>query len=92
MTDLRKPITRRTDSTIRDGSKPRRMVVTLYPCDIIGIRPEKTRREETTTLAAVWQMAVKLRVRTEQAERRAKRRRKCAHTWFRKYTSTYSCE
>lgn len=73
MTDLRKPVSRRTDTTIRDAGKSRRLVVTLYPGDVIGVRPEKTRREERTTLAAVYDLAVKARVRLEQAEKRARK-------------------
>ncbi len=75
MTDLHRPISRRTDSTIRDAGKRRRLVVTLYPGDVIGIRPERTQREEITTLEAVWGMAVKCRVRQEQADKKKARRK-----------------
>lgn len=74
MTDLNKAVKRRTNATIRDAGKVRRMVVTLYPGDVIGIRPEKTRREERTTLAAVYGLAVKQRVAIERAEKRSTRR------------------
>ena len=74
MTDLRKPVTRRTDDTIRDAGRVRRLVVTLYPGDVIGLRPEKTRREERTTLAAVYDLAVRLRVDAERREKKASRK------------------
>lgn len=73
MTDLTKPVRRRTDSTIRDAGKPRRIVTTLYPGDTLGLRPEKTRREEFISLTTVYEYAIKLRVRKEQAERRARK-------------------
>lgn len=73
MTDLTKPVRRRTDSTIRDAGKPRRIVITLYPGDTLGLRPEKTRREEFISLTTVYEYAIKPRVRKEQAERRARK-------------------
>lgn len=76
MTDLNKAVKRRTNATIRDAGKVRRMVVTLYPGDVIGIRPEKTRREERTTLAAVYGLAVKQRVAQERTEKKATRRKR----------------
>ena len=74
MTDLRKPVSRRTENTVRDAGRPRRLVVTLYPGDVIGLRPEKTRREERTTLAAVYDLAVKQRVALERREKKATRK------------------
>ncbi len=71
MTRLVKPVTRHSEATIRDCGKIRELVVTLYPGDTIGLRPAGTRRkrEELTTLRAVYDMAVRQRV---QAERSAK--------------------
>ena len=75
MTDLHKPVSRRTDSTIRDAGKRRRMVVTLYPNgDTLGLRPEKTRREEFISIAAIYEFAVKCRVRKEQADKKKARK------------------
>ena len=70
MTDLHKPIKRRTDATVRDGGKARRIVVTLYPGNTIGLRQEKTRREELISIEAAYSLAVKMRVAKEQAEKR----------------------
>lgn len=76
MTPLKKRVTRRSDETlIRDGGKFRRPVVTLYPTGVIGIRLEKTRREETITIEAVYHLAVKLRVSSEQRDKPKRQRR-----------------
>lgn len=74
MTDLYRPLKRRTSSTVRDEGKTRRLVVTLYPGGVIGLRPEKTRREELIPVDAVWSQAVKMRLAKERVERKARRR------------------
>lgn len=74
MTALNKPVTRRSDATVRDGKRPRRIVVTLYPNGTLGLRPEKTRREEVVSLAAVWSIGVKQRVATERAASKTARK------------------
>ena len=53
MTPLEKPVTRRSDEFYRDGSKFRRIVVTLHPAGFIGLRLEKCRYEETISSAAL---------------------------------------
>lgn len=78
MTLLHKPVRRSTATTVHDQGKHRRLVVTLYPGDVIGLRPEKTRREEFTSLAAVYSLAVKQRVARQRAERAQRRRGKRA--------------
>jgi hypothetical protein len=50
MTPLKKAVTRRSEELMRDRSKFRRIVVTLYPAGFIGLRLEKCRREETLSL------------------------------------------
>lgn len=78
MTRLNKKVTRHSDTTVRDGSKLRALVVTLYPGGLLGLRPAKTRREELVPLDFVYSFAVKLRVQNERAlklaARNAKRR------------------
>lgn len=59
--------------TIRDGSKQRRLVVTLLPGDVLGLRPEGTRRNEYIDLHACYDRAVKMRVASEQADKRRAR-------------------
>ena len=71
-TALAKPITRRTVGRHRG----RRLVVTLQPGDLLELRPERTRRAELVTLAAVYDLAVRMRVAGELAERRAARKAK----------------
>jgi hypothetical protein len=70
MTDLSKRVSRRTNATIREAGKARRIVVTLYPNGTIGLRPEKTRREELLSVEAAWSWAVKARVAEEKQQRR----------------------
>lgn len=70
-TTLHKPVKRRTNdgTTIRDKSKWRKIVVTLYPAGFIGLRLEGCRREETLPLECVYERAVKSRVLREHMER-----------------------
>lgn len=74
-TQLNKAVSRRTEDTIRDGGKRRRMVVTLYPNSTIGIRPERTRREELIPLETVWWHALKARVTAEREAKKKSRRK-----------------
>lgn len=69
MTPLKKAVTRRSDELYRDGSKFRRIVVTLYPAGFIGLRLEKCRSEETLSIRAAYETAVLTRVMRKQAER-----------------------
>lgn len=74
MTPLNKPVTRRSEETVREAGKLRRIVVTLYPNGTIGLRPEKTRREEILPIEAVYITALKARVASERATSGKKRR------------------
>jgi hypothetical protein len=74
MTDLLKSVKRRTNSTVRDEGKVRRLVITLYPGGVIGLRPEKTRREELLSVEAAWATAVKIRVAQERTQKKARRK------------------
>jgi hypothetical protein len=69
MTPLTRKVTRRSSETYRDRSKMRRIVVTLYPSGVIGLRLEKTRQEETLSLSAAYEMAVRARVAFERAQK-----------------------
>jgi hypothetical protein len=69
MTPLKKSVTRRSEELYRDRSKFRRIVVTLHPAGFIGLRLEKCRHEETLSLRAAYETAVKTRVMRERAER-----------------------
>ena len=74
MNPLNKPVTRRSEETVREAGRLRRIVVTLYPNGTIGLRPEKTRREEILPIEAIYIIAVKARVASERAGRGKKRR------------------
>jgi hypothetical protein len=69
MTPLTRKVTRRSSETYRDRSKLRRIVVTLYPSGVIGLRLEKTRQEETLSLSAAYEMAVRARVAFDRAQK-----------------------
>jgi hypothetical protein len=76
MTDLLKPVKRRTASVVRDQGKLRRICITLYPGGVLGLRPERTRREELISLEAAWSQAVKMRLAKERAEKQAAKKRR----------------
>ena len=70
MTPLNKSLSRRTIGQHRG----RRFVVILEPGDVIGFRPERTRRVFYTTLAACFDMAVRQQVLADkQAKRKGKK-------------------
>ena len=69
MTPLKKAVARRSDALYRDGSKFRRIVVTLYPAGFIGLRLEKCRREETLSIRATYETAILTRVMRQHAVR-----------------------
>ena len=77
MTPLTRKVTRRSLETYRDRSKLRRIVVTLYPTGVIGLRLEKTRQEETLSLTACLRdgraRPRRLRARAEGQERKGGR-------------------
>ena len=66
------PVTKRTNAT-EPGSRARRIVVTVYPSGRLGLRSERSRREESLDVTAAYCIAVKARV---LAERNAKRKGK----------------
>ena len=70
MTPLKTAVTRRSEELYRDGSKFRRIVVTLYPAGFIGLRLEKCRHQETLSIRAAYETAVQTRVMRKQSERR----------------------
>ena len=68
MTDLKKPVRRRTIGLHRG----RRIMVSLEPGDLLGLRQERCRMTEFITLAACYDMAVKARVLAERNKKRKK--------------------
>ena len=69
MTDLKKPVRRRTIGKHRG----RRIMVSLEPGDLLAMRQERCRQVEYMSIAAIYDFAVKARV---VAERAAKRQQK----------------
>jgi hypothetical protein len=77
MRDVKKAIPRRVADLVRDGGRLRRLVVTVYPNGTIGLRPERTRREEVVSAGGIWQRAVRDRVVAErQAKIKARKERR----------------
>jgi hypothetical protein len=70
MTPLKRAVRRRSEELYRDRSSYRRIVVTLYPAGFIGLRLEKCRHEETLSIRAAYETAVKTRVMRGRVERR----------------------
>lgn len=66
MTPLNKSLSRRTIGQHRG----RRFVVILEPGDVIGFRPERTRKTFYTTLAACFDMAVRQAVIADKLAKR----------------------
>lgn len=75
-TSLHKPIKRRTLQERRDRGKYRKLIVTLYPAGMIGLRLEGTRKEETIMIEAVYERAIKMRLAFEKAEKEKRRKAK----------------
>ena len=69
MTELRKPVRRRTIGQHRG----RRIMVSLEPGDLIGLRQERCRQVEYLSIAAMYDFAVKARVMAERAKKKAKK-------------------
>ena len=65
-TKLDKSVSRVSRELVRDGSKVRALVVTLYPSGDIGLRPQGTRREERYPLEAIYHLAIKSRTGGKQ--------------------------
>lgn len=72
-TKLNKPVKRMSNELIRDRSKLRGLVITLYPAGHIGLRLAGCRSEETIPLAAVYERAIKMRL-AQQAREKDERR------------------
>lgn len=68
MTPITKPVTRVSAVHVRDGGRPRALVVTLHPT-FIEVRLHGTRRTETIDLHSAYFAAVKGRVFRERMEK-----------------------
>jgi hypothetical protein len=74
-TPLNKKVSRRTETTRRDRGKSRRYIVSLHPGDLIGFRLEKCRSEEFIPVGVAYEMAIRLRLAKERAEKSAGRKK-----------------
>lgn len=69
MTELKRPVRRRTIGLHRG----RRIMVSLEPGDLIGLRQERCRQTEYMSIAAIYDFAVKARVLAERAAKKKQR-------------------
>jgi hypothetical protein len=70
-TTLNRPVKRITDGRVFERGR-RRVVVTLYPGDRIGMRLERTRREYVGNISTVFSFLAECDVLREQAKIRAR--------------------
>lgn len=70
MTDLNKPVWRKTNEYKREAGKLRRVMVGMMPAGFIALRLERCRRIETLPVLAILDMAIKSRVAYERAQKR----------------------
>lgn len=72
MTDLTKPVSRRTKDGTRT-TKGKRIVITLYPGDVIGLREERTRTTFVLPVEKVFQYAARVHAEAKRAARKSKK-------------------
>jgi hypothetical protein len=70
MTDLTKPVTRKTAATSHEKGKTRRILFVLIPPAKVGLRLEGTRQTYTLDAEAAYSIAVKMHL--NDVEKRAK--------------------
>ena len=70
MTDLKKPVRRRTIGLHRG----RRIMVSLEPGDLLGFRQERRRQTEYVSIAAIYDFAIKIRVAHDRVQKRKARK------------------
>lgn len=78
MTDLRKPVSRRTVEPYDHHG--RRVVVTLEPGDVLALRWERTRRTFRAPITKIMRAVIDWNVTAERAARRAARKAHRANT------------
>lgn len=72
MTELRKPVRRRTATPYDHGGQ--RIVVSLEPGDVIGLRFERTRKTFRAPIKRLMQQVIQWNVDAERAAKRAARK------------------
>ena len=73
MTNLQKPLRRGVLSNVPYGVNPK-IVVTLYPNGIIGLREARRRREYSLGIGTLYVQAVAAQARLDAIERRRKKK------------------
>lgn len=66
-------VRRRTSQPYSHRGK--KLIITLYPGDVVGIREERCRKEETAPIGRIYQQMIVWRLETERRERRGSKRR-----------------
>lgn len=75
MTDITKRLRRRCVAAIAWGpDRGKRIIVELAPPDLIGLRPERTRRTLYLPVSTCYDLALKLEAQRRRAERAARRK------------------
>lgn len=74
-TELKKPLRRGVTSNVPHGVNPR-IIVTLYPHGVIGLREARRRREYLVGLGTLYVQAVMAEARAEQIAKRAARKQR----------------
>ena len=73
MTKLNKRVSRETRTTVRNGSKPRMLVASLEPGDVIGLRLKGCRKTYYLAIETAFYYAGKLEGERLRREKKAKK-------------------
>lgn len=68
-TQLKKSVKRKTNGHIRNGGRPRQLIVTLYTSDVIGIREQGRRQEEFISIESAYFYAIRNRMAVERMDK-----------------------
>lgn len=74
MTDLTKPVRRSTAARVPHGVTPR-LIVTIYPGGLLGLREHRRRKEYHLDLGTLYVQAIRQEVAEAKRERNSRRRR-----------------
>ncbi|MHC4121967.1 MAG: hypothetical protein ACYSSI_00205 [Planctomycetota bacterium] len=76
MTDLEKPVSRVSRGCIRECGKPREIVITLMPPNVLYFRAKGCRRKYALTAEACYMLAVKAHVADEKKLKKKARKKR----------------
>ena len=66
MTNLKKPISRVTNGKLHEAGKPRKIVITLEPPNLLYFRAKGCRKRYCLTAEACYMLAVEAEVRSKK--------------------------